>query len=259
MRYTSDAAMDDRGLREVERWKDKIEVRLDNRQVFFLFFGSALVACLLFILGVIVGKRLESRGKAVAPEVEDPLALLDKVAATPTTAFEAPSPPAPVGPGRAEGHAPAPRETAPARPHPPSKPPATDPPVTTTRAPSAAPPPETASEPAADSPGEDGAAPKPATAARKPAATPPAVDPAKGKGRFTLQLGAFPDRAEAEAFARRFGPQPYVVPAEIAGKGLWYRVRVGDFASAKDAVAAKLAFEKDHGVIALVAGPTAPR
>jgi len=91
MRYTSESTMDDRALRDVERWKDKIEVRLDNRQVFFLFFGSALVACLLFILGVIVGKRLESRGKAVAPEIEDPLALLDKVAAAPRTGPEVPA------------------------------------------------------------------------------------------------------------------------------------------------------------------------
>src|SRR3954464_5875535 len=83
MRHTSESAMDDRGLRDIERWKDKIEVRLDNRQVFFLFFGSALVACLLFILGVIVGKRLESRGRAVSPEIEDPLALLDKGAPPP--------------------------------------------------------------------------------------------------------------------------------------------------------------------------------
>jgi len=67
-------------LRDVDRWKDKIEIRLDNRQVAFLFFGSALIACLLFILGVIVGKRLESRGHALAPEIEDPLALLDRVA-----------------------------------------------------------------------------------------------------------------------------------------------------------------------------------
>src|SRR2546421_13067216 len=91
MRYTSDATMDDRGLRDVERWKDKIEVRLDNRQVFFLFFVCALVACLLFILGVSVGKRLESRGRAAAPEAEDPLALLDKVAASPHAGGEGPS------------------------------------------------------------------------------------------------------------------------------------------------------------------------
>jgi DedD protein len=86
MGYTSGTAMEDRGLRDIERWRDKIEVRLDNRQVFFLFFGSALVACMLFVLGVIVGKRLESRGRAVSPEIEDPLALLDKVATSPRPA-----------------------------------------------------------------------------------------------------------------------------------------------------------------------------
>jgi septal ring-binding cell division protein DamX len=67
--------------RESERiWKDKIEVRLDNRQVFFLFFGSAMVACMLFVLGVIVGKRLESRGRAeTTTTVDDPLAVLDRL------------------------------------------------------------------------------------------------------------------------------------------------------------------------------------
>jgi hypothetical protein len=70
--------MDQPALRDVERWKDKIEVRLDNRQVFFLFFGSAMVACMLFVLGVIVGKRLETRGRAEAPALEDPLAVLDR-------------------------------------------------------------------------------------------------------------------------------------------------------------------------------------
>ena len=37
-----------------------------------------MVACMLFVLGVIVGKRLESRGRAMAPVVEDPLAALDR-------------------------------------------------------------------------------------------------------------------------------------------------------------------------------------
>src|SRR4051812_1093687 len=82
LRYTGEATMDATALRDVERdverWKDKVEVRLDNRQVFFLFFGSAMVACMLFVLGVIVGKRLESRGRAQAPMIEDPLAALDR-------------------------------------------------------------------------------------------------------------------------------------------------------------------------------------
>ena len=34
---------------------------------------------MLFVLGVIVGKRLESRGRAAAPEVQDPLAVLDRI------------------------------------------------------------------------------------------------------------------------------------------------------------------------------------
>jgi len=61
-----------------DRWRDKLELRLDNRQVFFLFFGSAVVACMLFILGVLVGKRIETRGQAEAAMPQDPLAALDR-------------------------------------------------------------------------------------------------------------------------------------------------------------------------------------
>ena len=81
-----------------------------------------------------------------------------------------------------------------------------------------------------------------------------ATDSAKGKPHFTLQLSSFQDRGEAEAFAAKFGSEKtYLVVSEIPGKGTWYRVRVGDFATAKDAIAGKLAFEKKHGVIAYVA------
>ena len=48
VRYTAVDSMEEAALRDVdrnaERWRDKIELRLDNRQVFFLFFGSAVVA-----------------------------------------------------------------------------------------------------------------------------------------------------------------------------------------------------------------------
>ena len=82
LRYTAVASMDGPPLEDVdqnvERWREKIEVKLDNRQVFFLFFGSAVVACMLFVLGVMVGKRIESRGQADAPVLQDPLAALDR-------------------------------------------------------------------------------------------------------------------------------------------------------------------------------------
>jgi len=371
LRYTGEATMDEPALRDVERWKDKIEVRLDNRQVFFLFFGSAMVACMLFVLGVIVGKRLESRGRAEAPVIEDPLAALDR--------FSAPASATPAGAGLAFprallNNAPLKGEHLAARPTLttglPALPrksversgersversgertversgeksaeraersseraerpgdrskdkavlaaatPAEDAPVTTREAPTrkvalvespASParktapaegpvalpavkkadkadkasllphPVATASLPAArPAPGAAPATPKaaalaarPATVAAKTAPVPTAktapltakVPPAPpahapGKGNFLLQLSSFQDRAEADAFARRFsGQNAYVVASEVPGKGLWYRVRVGSYGTMKDAAAAKTAFEREHGVIAYVAG-----
>ena len=67
-------------MRDLDRWKDKVELSLDGRQIFFLFFGSAVAACLVFVLGVLVGKRLEARALALTPApVEDPLAALDQL------------------------------------------------------------------------------------------------------------------------------------------------------------------------------------
>ncbi|HEX7499699.1 MAG TPA: SPOR domain-containing protein [Polyangia bacterium] len=294
MGYTSGTAMEDRGLRDIERWRDKIEVRLDNRQVFFLFFGSALVACMLFVLGVIVGKRLESRGRAVSPEIEDPLALLDKVATSPRLAQSGVTFPqalfgtankasvdkhaktvALAKPG--EGNALAPAATAPAvegKPAPakPAAKPESKPAEAALQeklqdksqdkaqdkakdkanalAPSKAKP--TEAKPTEAKPAEA----KPAEVKEsKPAVIPTvaAAGDSKSKGRYTLQLSSFQDKSEAEAFAKKFeGERPYMVASEIPGKGTWYRVRVGDYASSKDALAAKQSFEKKHSAIAYV-------
>jgi DedD protein len=216
--------MEQQGLRDVDRWKDKIEVRLDNRQVAFLIFGSALVACRLFVLAGIDGKRLESRGRALAPEIEDPLALLDRVASTSAA------------PRREEA---APPPSAPVRP--PASPAAAPRKVAAVQAATLAPPP-----------------PAPAPARAAPPETVPAatVKQVGGKARFMLQVGSFPDRAEAEAFAGTFETEkPIVVVSEIPGKGTWYRVRLGAFQAFREAVDAKVLFEKRHNKIALVVGP----
>jgi len=277
--------MEEPALRDVERWKDKIEVRLDNRQVFFLFFGSALVACMLFVLGVIVGKRIESRGRADAPEIQDPLAVLDRVN-QPTVTAAAPADQGLAFPKALIGSAGARSKPIGLSPRPVVVPT----PVTTGKgvqattaananvnaassagaasvvraaesaapkaAPSAAPRPILAAKPPAPaptrSPSSAGpivvktpAAPRPVTAAASD--TPP-------KGRFTLQLSSFPDRTEADAFARRFSAQgAFIITSEIPGKGTWYRVRMGNFASAQEATTAKANFEKQHNVIAYVA------
>lgn len=302
LRYTGEATMDEPALRDVERWKDKIEVRLDNRQVFFLFFGSAMVACMLFVLGVIVGKRLESRGRALAPLVEDPLAALDRFAeraATPTAdpaTTQAPTltfPKALLGsgtPGKLErtersankttlattaptmpplaaapvAAAPAPNKKLAALPRPmaPSSvaTPATEPkaaPLTAPVAPVKAPTPKPAvakAPPAAPPSKVPAVAVAPAKAATPATASAPARTD-KAKSGFALQLSSFQDRNEADAFARRFAAQnAHVVVSEIPGKGTWYRVRVGSYGTMKDATAAKASFERDHNVIAYVAG-----
>ena len=279
MGYTSGTAMEDRGLRDIERWRDKIEVRLDNRQVFFLFFGSALVACMLFVLGVIVGKRLESRGRAVSPEIEDPLALLDKVATSPRPAQSGVTfPQALFGtatkamPERhakknplsaasgAEDEAALHKTLALAKSNEGSAPGALAPTVEDKPAP--AKPTVKLERKSEVAPEEKSITPAPSKAKpaevkeSKPAVIPTvaAAGDSKSKGRYTLQLSSFQDKSEAETFAQKFeGERPYMVVSEIPGKGTWYRVRVGDYASAKDALAAKLSFEKKHSAIAYVA------
>jgi len=256
VRYTAVESMEESVLRDVdrnaERWRDKIEVRLDNRQVFFLFFGSAVVACMLFVLGVMVGKRIESRGLAASPELQDPLAALDRAhalpigaapiaVATPQLTFPntliATSPKAPK-PVKVASVAPAPKPAPVAAPAPAPKPA----PVAAAPKPIA-----TAATPAPPKPIA------PAAVSQKPtAATAPAADSAKGKGKFTLHLSTFTTATEAKAFAEQY-PGAFVVAGDVPGRGMSYRVRYGNFPTYKDATSAKDSFEKQHGTIALVA------
>ncbi|MFY9611355.1 MAG: SPOR domain-containing protein [Blastocatellia bacterium] len=56
--------------------------------------------------------------------------------------------------------------------------------------------------------------------------------------RYSLQAAAFPNKAGADEFCERLkraGVPAYVASAEIAGRGRWFRVRVGRFETAQDA------------------------
>ena len=244
LRYTAVASMDGPALEDadpnVERWREKIEVKLDNRQVFFLFFGSAVVACMLFVLGVMVGKRIESRGQADAPVLQDPLAALDR-AHQPPPGVAAPDPqltfPSTLGA--------APKLKGP------SAHPLTSLPKVVPKAPlvaKVAPAPKPSVALKTPTP----AAPKPIAAAKPAPAVAPPVDPAKVKGKYTLQLTTFTTSADAESFVQKY-PGAFVIAADVPGKGMVYRVRLGNYGSYKDAVAAKDSFEKQHSMIALIA------
>ena len=61
-------------------------------------------------------------------------------------------------------------------------------------------------------------------------------------GEYTVQVSAYQSMAEATAFTaslKRKGFSPFVVKAEVGGKGIWYRVRIGRFATEAEAARAK--------------------
>ncbi len=56
---------------------------LDSRQIFYLFFGGSVIVGLVFVLGIVVGRRVEARAhidRAAIPAAIDPLAALDRLA-----------------------------------------------------------------------------------------------------------------------------------------------------------------------------------
>ena len=244
LRYTAVASMDGPALEDadqnVERWREKIEVKLDNRQVFFLFFGSAVVACMLFVLGVMVGKRIESRGQADAPVLQDPLAALDR-AHQPPPGVAAPDPQLTFPSTLGLGGAPKMKASA----HTLSSLPKVLPKAPPAPKVATAPKPIALAKPMIP-------APKPIAAAKPAPAVAPPVDPAKAKGKYTLQLSTFTTSADADAFVQKY-PGAFVIAADVPGKGMVYRVRLGNYGSYKDAVAAKDSFEKQHSMIALIA------
>ncbi len=213
-----------------ELYKDKIEVSLDGRQIFYLFFGGAVVACLVFVLGVMVGRRLEARGhvdKVAATSAQrDPLAALDRL-------------------GNGEGSMTFPNALGgsggPAA--------AVDREIAALGARKAAAPAKAVEPPAAK--GEEPKAAEPKAAEPKPAAP---KAPEAGPAKFTLQLSAFQDQAEADAFlatVKAAGYGAYVTSADVDGKK-FFRVRLGKYPTYEDAVAAKAEFEKKVPKIAYV-------
>ncbi|MFL5371477.1 MAG: SPOR domain-containing protein [Myxococcales bacterium] len=246
-------------MRDEHRFHEKIELSLEKRHVAGIGIAVSLFLAVAFSLGVLVGKRLASR--AAVPGAVDDLAALD---AQQAPGQGRPSPPAVRGevtrPGT--GNA-APRAADPVRvadlalaaPAPAARSEATVPddatrPGTGTGMAAQATRPGTGTGTAAQTtrPGTGtGSAvrsiPQPPDATTVPPGrrtadvAPPqtAVLPAPpaNLGKYTVQIGATQDRAEAHQMVIRVskaGLRPYVMEAKLPGRGLWYRVRVGAFA-----------------------------
>lgn len=77
---------------------------------------------------------------------------------------------------------------------------------------------------------------KPPKPEPKPEPVKPVTPPSGGK--FSVQAGASPSEAEANALSSRLqkmGFSAYVVRADLGAKGVWYRVRTGSFDSESEA------------------------
>jgi cell division septation protein DedD len=90
-----------------------------------------------------------------------------------------------------------------------------------------------------------------------------AAAPSSGPGHdggYQLQVSSFRTQGEANDFAdqlRARGHKSYVLEAHVPGRGTWFRVRVGPFATQHAAAAYRSGFEaKEHVVPFIVPPPT---
>ena len=268
--------------------KDKVEFTLDNRQIFFLFFGLSVVGCFVFAMGVMVGRRGELQElPAVAQVQQSALADEEPVLADAYSFKDGLQHPAtdglpetrdPATPPRDEEAVRAEREAASGAKKKPGAATKKLPPI-----PAPGPKPAIASAPKSMPPLAGADVPVPAamktdkpveTAPAAPMAPPavaivekssdtilgavkgdaaPAPGPISKKG-YTLQMKAFSSPEDAEKLAdrlRRNGHDVRVESGEANGR-TWHRVRMGHFDNWDAAVSAKSAFEKNEQVIAYV-------
>jgi cell division septation protein DedD len=208
------------------------EIQLTNKQLVFYFLAGATGLILSFLAGVMVGRGVDQTAgevQAARPVAEERVVTEETPKPVPpaagdlTYAQRLESDKTDDGLERAKG---ATSTGRPAR--------TVNPPVTTAAAPAttvpAAPPVTVAAVPRV---GPGTAAPRPTPAAVKPIKGPGAPIPASGN--FTIQVGAFKDKASADSIVARLktkGFAAYVVSPE--GEGL-FNVRVGNFATRADA------------------------
>lgn len=276
-------------MRDSHQMKEKYELSLDSRQVVTLTVAALAVVGGVFVLGVVVGKRmatdqqprdkgdllstLDQKTQALdsvqhdasltfqeeLTKKPDPVAKAPEPAAKPP---EAKRPDAPKPEEKKVAEAPKPDEVRPVEPKiaesprpPEPKPDAAGDPKTLQGAfAKVSEPPhlqETVKEEPIATRTRDGGALKEAFGKVQKAPEPLADSP------WSLQMASYQDRAEAERFAaglRDKGYAPYVVSADVAGKGTWYRVKVGRF-STKEAANRYLAdFKRETQMSAIVTG-----
>lgn len=215
--------MKDEGLREVQ---------LNGKQLVFAFMVATVIAVVVFLLGVLVGRGLRPTAQvdlttSAADSSSDPTLAAPSSSASPASSGDAP-----VSTResldyaeRLESPTPLPDDVGEPAPSPTAKPPAASKPVPV---PAAAPAPSAPAPPAAAKPD-------------------PSLAEPSGSG-FVVQVMAVNTRAEADAVARRLAAKGYPAFVTTTGTGAQtnYRVRVGKFTTQREADAVSQRLQKEE-------------
>lgn len=206
------------------------EIQLNGKQLVFLFMASTVVAVVIFLCGVMVGRGVRAQRPALEAAVEaatDPTSgITSEVPLAPAAAVTSNAPVAAqetlTYPSRLEGQEPVAERLRPG---------------SGTRDPEAAKTaPAVTAKPAAPKREPVSASPASATAAGEPA----------GNG-FVVQVAAVNDRREAETIATRLAGKGYpsFVTTPPKGAARMFRVRIGKYPSRREAEAVAARLQKE--------------
>jgi DedD protein len=218
------------------------EFQLNGKQLVFLFMTGTVVAVVIFLCGVMVGRGVQTSRAALVAEgsaesLVDPTAEARPPVATPSAPSDGASPSSGetlTYPGRLEDSTPPPETLS--EPIDPTREPRA---VAEPRKPQASTPPPTAATPTASAVVPPAEA-KPPAEGGAVAAEPP------GKG-FVVQVAAVRERREAETIARRLSAKGYpTFVTTPAGAARVFRVRVGKYPDRRQAEAIKTRLEKEE-------------
>lgn len=226
------------------------EIQLNGKQLVFLFMASTVVAVVIFLCGVMVGRGVRVQRPADAIE-----ASVD-AASDPTVATQAPVPAAstaaaptntPVAsqetltyPDRLEGHEPAEESLKPGSIREPGfNTPAPKPVATIAKV--APPPPKAA-------PGTNVVPVATVAPPPSPSAAPPALSREPAGTGFVVQVAAVNDRREADTIAKRLAAKGYpsFVTTPPNGTLRTFRVRIGKYPNRRDAESIAVRLQKEE-------------
>lgn len=212
------------------------EIQLNGKQLVFLFMASTVVAVVIFLCGVMVGRgvrvqRPVESAEAAADPAADPTAVDKPLASPPPTATTPSNAPVAANevltyPSRLEGQD-APDEAIKARPAPAKE--VASPVATSAKL----------SPPAAK--------PAPSREPAIPVAAKPAAPGEPAGTGFVVQIAAVNDRGEADAIAKRMAGKGYptFVTTPRGGGPKMFRVRVGKYQTRREAETIAARLEKE--------------